>query len=101
MNDAETMRIIVAERQVQRIAREARTPDDALRIMREGIENDPTLREMDANRVSAEEVLELTHRVMRDARRAMRRALSRRGPEGQNAAFMDEMVEELRAKGEL
>ena len=101
VNDGETMRLIVAERQVPRIAREAQTPDDAVRIVREAVENNPTLKAMSENRVTDEEALELTARVTREARPAMLRALSRRGPKGQDAAFMHELIEDLRRKGEI
>lgn len=110
MNDGETMRLIVAERQVPRIAREARTPDDAVRIVRRAVENNPTLVAMGENRVGEEEAEALAGRVLDAAAPAARRVLARRrlarrgvsrGIEEQVEEFMDDLERDLRERGEL
>lgn len=81
---AKTMRLIVAERQIPKIAREAKTEDGALRIVREAIEANGTLRAMRANHVDDEELLDVTCEATAAARPALRRELRRlriaRGP---------------------
>ena len=106
----EAMRLVVACRRAPRIVREARSPEDAIRIVREAVESDRTLVAMGENRVSPEEALELTARVLEAVRPAARRVLARRelarrsmsrSQEERDAAFVDDLEQELRERGEL
>jgi hypothetical protein len=104
------MRLTVACRPslVARIGREAKTPDDTIGIVREAIEDNPTLVAMGENRVGEEEALELASKVMDAmrprllrvlARRSARRGGATRGPDDEG--FMDEMERRLREEGHL
>lgn len=107
MKGGAAMKLAVACRQAPRIAREARTDDEAIDIVRRAIESNPTLKAMGADSLDDGEAFELTGRVMdamrprllRElARRAARRGVATRGPDDEG--FMDEMERRLR-EGEL
>jgi len=93
----EALRLAVACRAAPRIVHEAKTDDDAIRIVRESVEGNPTLKAMGASRLDEREALELTGQVMDSMRPQMLRALGRR----RDAAYVDELVKELRENGEL
>lgn len=66
MNDGVAMRLAVACRPtlMARIAKAAKTPDDAIGILREAIKADPTLAATGQNHVSPEEALEFAAHLM-------------------------------------
>jgi FAD/FMN-containing dehydrogenase len=111
MKGGASMKLVVASRQAPRIVREAKTPDDAIRIVREAIENDRTLVAVGENRVDDGEALELTSRVLDALRPVARRVLARRllartwarrmVTRDLNESFMDGMERELRREGHL
>lgn len=66
MNDGVAMRLAVACRPtlVARIAKAAKTPDDAIGILRAAIKADPALAAMGQDHVSPEEALEFAAHLM-------------------------------------
>jgi hypothetical protein len=125
VNAADT-RLTVARRQVPHIAKEAKTPDDAVGIVREAVEADPTLKAMGENILGPEEALELTRAATAAERPALVKALVRKriaravpkllgqaermdalgrgeaDPQpGHDEAFVEGRLEELRERDEL
>jgi hypothetical protein len=94
---AEALRLAVACRQAPRIAREARSDDDAIRIVRESVEANPALKAMGASSLDEREALDLTGQVMDSMRPQILRALGRR----RDAAYVAALVKALRENGEL
>lgn len=78
MRGAGSMKLVIASRQIPKIAREAKTEDGALRIVKEAIERNATLRAMRANHVDDKELLDVTCEAMAAARPTMQRELQRR-----------------------
>lgn len=75
---AAAMKLVVASRMIPKIAREAKTEDGALRIVREAIESNGTLKAMGENRADDKELLDVTCEAMAAARPTVQRELQRR-----------------------
>ncbi|MDQ3316342.1 MAG: hypothetical protein M3522_03295 [Actinomycetota bacterium] len=111
MKGGASMKLVVASRQAPRIAREAKSPDEAVAIVREAVEGNDALKAMGENRVDDGEAEELARRVLDALRPVARRVLARRLLARTRArrmvtrdldeSFMDGMERELRREGHL
>ena len=97
MRGAKALRLAVACREAPRLVHEAKNDDDAIAIVREAVEGNPTLKAMGAASLDERDALDLTGQVMDAMRPSMLRALGRRRDE----AFMDGLERRLRDAGEL